>query len=365
MQKRQAAVIVVFFLLVWGFLLTFFLLPDAANSYSERRKLQQVPQMSAETVRSGAFAQDAERYAQDQFPLREVFRQAKARLNCGVLGQLDSNGIYLVDGSAVKMEWTLKEDEVRACAEKINEISARYLQGMQVYCAVVPDKHYYASALSGRPSLDYEKMITCFQEALTGASYLDLFDTLHLSDYYRTDAHWRQEALGEVRAVLAKALGIEDRLPPMDSYERQAGGDFSGVYRGQSALPMATDQLVYLDSPTLRAAQVTSAEQGGPLPVYAPEKIRGMDGYDVFLHGAQAVLTIDNPLAQQKRELILFRDSFGSSVAPLLLDAYSRITLIDLRYVRSDYLHELISFADQDVLFLYSTGIVNSGRLLR
>ena len=28
-----------------------------------------------------------------------------------------------------------------------------------------------------------------------------------------------------------------------------------------------------------------------------------MDGYDVFLHGAQAVLTVENPLAETDREL--------------------------------------------------------------
>jgi hypothetical protein len=74
---------------------------------------------------------------------------------------------------------------------------------------------------------------------------------------------------------------------------------------------------------------------------------------------------LENPLAETERELVIFRDSFGSSLAPLLLDGYRKITLIDLRYVSSSYLDKLITFDQQDVLFLYSVGLVNSGRLLR
>ena len=90
-----------------------------------------------------------------------------------------------------------------------------------------------------------------------------------------------------------------------------------------------------------------------------------MDAYDVFLSGAAALLTVENPLAQTERELILFRDSFGSSLAPLLLSGYRRVTLVDLRYIASSELEKYIDFDDQDVLFLYSTQILNSGAMLR
>jgi hypothetical protein len=151
----------------------------------------------------------------------------------------------------------------------------------------------------------------------------------------------------------------------MDSYTLNSLHPFSGVYLGQSALSIPQDSLCYLTNPVIDAAIVESAELEGRLPVYAPEKLSGIDGYDVFLHGAQAFLTLENPLAETERELVIFRDSFGSSLAPLLLDGYRKITLIDLRYVSSSYLDKLITFDQQDVLFLYSVGLVNSGRLLR
>ena len=90
-----------------------------------------------------------------------------------------------------------------------------------------------------------------------------------------------------------------------------------------------------------------------------------MDGYDVFLHGAQAVLTVENPLAQTDRELIVFRDSFGSALTPLLLDAYQTVTLVDIRYVNSNFLDRFVDFHGQDVLILYSTPLINGAAVLQ
>ena len=44
------------------------------------------------------------------------------------------------------------------------------------------------------------------------------------------------------------------------------------------------------------------------------------DKYDIYLSGATPLITIENPNAHTKKELLLFRDSFGSSIAPLLID---------------------------------------------
>ena len=63
------------------------------------------------------------------------------------------------------------------------------------------------------------------------------------------------------------------------------------------------------------------------------------------------------------KELLLFRDSFGSSLAPLLVENYKKITLIDIRYMSSKLLGEFIEFGDQDVLFLYSTVVLNQNIL--
>ena len=86
----------------------------------------------------------------------------------------------------------------------------------------------------------------------------------------------------------------------------------------------------------------------------------------MFLSGAQAVLTIENPNAATDRSLVIFRDSYGSSLAPLLLDGYATVTLVDVRYVNSQYLGQFVDFSQvDDVLLLYSTTVVNAAGILR
>jgi hypothetical protein len=87
--------------------------------------------------------------------------------------------------------------------------------------------------------------------------------------------------------------------------------------------------------------------------------------YDIYLSGAKALLTITNPNASTDKELVIFRDSFGSSISPLLIQDYKTVTLIDIRYIASDLIGNFVKFDDQDVLFLYSTLVLNSSSTLK
>lgn len=99
--------------------------------------------------------------------------------------------------------------------------------------------------------------------------------------------------------------------------------------------------------------------------VYDLEKAEGQDPYEIFLSGSKSLLTIENPACDTGRELILFRDSFGGSIAPLLAEGYSAVTVVDIRYVSSDMLERLVDFHGQDVLFLYSTLVLNNSITLK
>ena len=94
--------------------------------------------------------------------------------------------------------------------------------------------------------------------------------------------------------------------------------------------------------------------------MYDLSKAISKDPYELFLCGNSALITIENPNALTSKELIVFRDSFGSSMVPLLATGYSKVTLIDIRYINSGMLGGFVKFKDQDVLFLYSTLVLNS-----
>ena len=109
---------------------------------------------------------------------------------------------------------------------------------------------------------------------------------------------------------------------------------------------------------------MTNHEDGTVGGIYDMEKAEGKDPYEMFLSGSLSLITIENPNAKDDRELIIFRDSFGSSIAPLLVEGYSKITLVDIRYLRTDYLDRFVDFENQDVLFLYSTLVLNNSSTL-
>lgn len=365
MEKRKnLAVICLTAAFLLGFLVWSLLKPDGAVSQSERRKLAQRPALTAASVLNGTFMTDFESYTLDQFPLRDSFRRLKAAVLLDVLREKDNNGIYLADGFAAKLEYPLDEASVRRAAERFQLIYETFLAGTdtRIYEAVIPDKGAFLAQQNGYPVLDYSALSALLQETVPYAEPIDLMPALSLDSYYRTDLHWRQEALAPVAERLAGAMGV-DCAAQYDTVT--AGAPFYGVYCGQSALPLDPDPLRYLTNETLRGCTVYDYETGDTGPVYDLSALEGEDPYSVFLSGSKSLLTITNPNADTDRELVIFRDSFASSLAPLLVSAYAKITLVDIRYVQPERLGRWLTFDAQDVLFLYSVPVLNHSETLK
>jgi len=120
-----------------------------------------------------------------------------------------------------------------------------------------------------------------------------------------------------------------------------------------------------MTGPALDDCTVYNHETGKTTGIYDWEKLSSRDLYDIYLSGAAALLTIENPNAATDKELVVFRDSFGSSMIPLLVKDYKTVTVVDIRYLASDWVGRYVDFRGQDVLFLYSTLILNSSNTLK
>ena len=365
MKKKRAVAVTATFLILIFALAALFLLPDAKLSCSERRKLTQIPEFSADAIISGEYAQDFESYLLDQFPFRDRFRTVKSVLSFYIFGQADNNEVYIFGDGAFKMDYPLDEKQIDYAAAKLNSLNEALLKNSRVYYSIIPDKNYFAAEDTGHPHIDYDKLVLLLSEQLSGMEYINIFPYLSIEDYYRTDAHWKQESIYPVAQALAAAMDASDRLSPLSSYAEETLYPFYGVYYGQSALPLKPDTIRYLTNSLTESALVTGPEFTDTRAVYNTQAFSGMDGYDVFLSGAQAVVEISCPQAESDRELIIFRDSFASGIAPYFIGAYSKITLVDLRYISSSVLQNYIDFHGQDVLFLYSTSLLNSAMLLK
>ncbi|MBQ7801960.1 MAG: hypothetical protein IJ375_06530 [Oscillospiraceae bacterium] len=324
-----------------------------------------MPEVSAESILGGEFMTDFEEYTLDQFPLRDAFRQLKAAVHYNLLDQKDNNGIYIAGGQAAQLEYPLNEPSVEKAMEKFNGVYERYLQdAARVVVSVVPDKGYYLAAEHGYPVMDYETLFESVRSGMPWAEYVDITDLLAPEDYYTTDTHWRQEKLLDVAQRLCGVL--ETAMPTNEEFTAEAlERPFYGVYCGQAAVPMEADTMYLLRSDKLDRCTVYNHETQGYGAVYDMEKLQSKDLYDVYLSGAAALLTIENPTAASDRELIVFRDSFGSALTPLLVSDYKTVTLVDLRYISPDLLGQYVDFEGRDVLFLYSTLVLNNSSTLK
>jgi hypothetical protein len=325
--------------------------------------LAQFPKLSLNSIISGRFMKSFETYTTEQFPLRDSFRTIKALSNFYILGQSDNNDLFFKNGHIGKIEYPLNEESVTNAAKKFEKIKNKYLDGTdtKIYFSVIPDKNYYLIE-DDYLSIDYEKMLSQIQSETEFMEYIDIKDLLTLDSFYKTDTHWRQEEIIPVAKEIAEKMGVqlnaEYKVNILDN-------DFYGVYHGQAALPVPPEEIKYLTNDILENAKVYNFDFQKEISVYDMEKAYGKDPYEMFLSGSLSLLTIENEKATTDKELVIFRDSFGSSLAPLLVEGYKKITVVDIRYIHPDMLERFIEFTNQDVLFIYSTSVLNNSETIK
>ena len=360
-KLRSKLVSAVFIIIIGGLFVLGLAVPKPSILSSERRAPAKLPEFSAGTVASGEFMGRLDSYSADNFPFREGFRTISSTLAFGVFLQTDKNGLYMDENGAGEFK-PVDPDSVGQTAEKIRTV-ADTLTGVNIYYAYIPDKSIYSNKkLPGFDPALTEQLLTG-KPGMDGFTFINLTDVLGADCYYRTDLHWNQIKLGGVLEKLEASMGFDADL---SRYSYENAGEFQGVYSGQLALPIGTDNLDYLYNPSLTATYLNERiMEPEPGIVYNLDKLSGLDAYDFFLSGAQPLIILENADSQTDKELYLFRDSFSSSLAPLLASAYSRVILIDLRYIDMRTLTRFVEFKPgSDALFLYSTLVLNKSDML-
>lgn len=322
-------------------------------SESERRVLEKFPEVTKESVLSGEFAKDFEAYAVDGFPARDAWRKLKAYTRLGIFMQKDNNGLFLKEGHLSNLEYPMNPKMLDHAISVFTKIQEKYLTDNKIYFGIIPDKNLYIADLK----MDYKKLSEHMKQGLPFAKQIVIDHLLEVDDYYQTDTHWSQEQIVDVAETIMQSMGNSIS----ETYETHTlDTPFYGVYVGQAALNVKPDKISYLTNDIIKGFQVEGANA-----VYDMKKSTSRDPYEFFLSGNQPLITIKNPNNTSGKRLILFRDSFGSSIAPLLAQGYEEVVMIDLRYVSSDLIGKFVKFEGADVLFLYSTLLLNSSLSLK
>ena len=352
---KDKIITITFLVYIFLFSILGIVIKDNEVSFEERRKLQEFPKFTLDNT----YVTKIDKYFLDHFPLRTNFRSIKANYNYNILNMLDNNGIYLKDNYIFKSDYKINENSLNNFINKTKKIQSLLTIDNKTYLMIVPDKNYYLEDTNFL-RLDYDTLYNSLDTL--NMTKIDIRNTLSLEDYYETDTHFKQEKLYKVVLEMSKVMDFDYKNI---YYNKTCYDKFYGVYYGEAALKRKPENICYLTNNIIDNVYVNYLENKDLHKVYNLNKLNSFDSYEVYLDGASSFIEIYNYNNKEGKELVIFRDSFGSSLTPLLINYYSKITVIDNRYINSNNFLNYIEFTNQDILFMYSTLIINNSGSLK
>lgn len=356
---KDIVVTIIFLFTVISLFLINVIKEDTDISVAERRKLATMPELTTKSLFDGTYFKKFDSYVTDQFVERDAFRKIKIDIELSTKGEY--NNLYLYDDYIIEEIFPLNSNSINNLTNKINYIKDTYLNNnSNIYYTIIPDKNYFVN--KGNLKLDYNKLQDMMKSNLTNLNYINIFDKLTLDNYYKTDTHWKEEDLFDVANTIANQMNFDITN---NNNVVNTITTFKGSYAGRLSVTKDIDTIKTISNPSTLNSSVYNYETKKYTDIYDYTKINSLDKYDIYLSGAVPIIDIINNNTSSDKELIVFRDSYGSSLIPLLIEGYKKITVIDIRYISSKILNKYIDFNDQDVLFMYSILTINNSFSIR
>ncbi|MCF0228440.1 MAG: hypothetical protein HUJ76_01940 [Parasporobacterium sp.] len=351
----------------------FFVMPDRAVSETENRNLQLFPRLTWNTVTSGRFESQFDKYVADQFPGRDAWIAAETTVQ-RFAGNTLSNNIFLgSDGYLIKSFTDRDNDGYTAAVRKVTDVSEKH-KDLRQYVLVAPGAisildyrlPVNGAAVAGDEDRFIDNLLRDF--SMKGLTAVDVRQNLRDMDasgiqvYYRTDHHWTTDAAYEAYKVFAEAAGITrsdveyNRIMVTDSFQGTLTAS-SGFRTGE------TDSIyVYIPEDTgdendqgPGVYNVINVDTGvKTASMYEPAALDTRDKYAVFFGGNHGELKIQTASASFRNILVL-KDSYANCFVPFMTADFTNIIMVDPRYYLGD-LDQLISDEEiTDILYLYCT----------
>lgn len=340
--------------------------PERTFSDSERRYLAERPVLTLQDADAWSFGDDVEAYLADQLPLRDVFVGVNAYVTL-FTGRQVSEDVFADD------EGYLVERPVTATADGIAKRMANLAAlgkatGLQVHLLVPPSTGYVRRAhLPASLSALYQDGALIAQ--LRGCEGVTLIETeaAFVKDgeryFYRTDHHWNADGAFAAYRLLMEQTG-RTPLKPEDFYIHTVNG-YVGSTRSRSALWLTRGETMQIYEPKTPVRVTFSNAEGeyGSLFFYA--HLEEYDWYPLFLDGNHPLTVVENLSADADGVLVIVKDSFANTLAPLLTPSYKTVVMVDPRFYRLPVSDVCKTYGATELLFVYSLErITNDTNLL-
>lgn len=349
---------IVFLAFIFAFFILNTALPDREFSEQENRSLQQRPAFSFDELFSGQYTKDFEAYTTDQFTLRDEWITLKAASELA-LGKRQNNGMFLCDGGTIIEPYEAPEDgKLEANMEALNKLVAN--TDADVYFALIPGKSdIWAHMLPQNAPRDSEKAAIDYCYSLSDAVNVDIYGKLeeHSGEYiyYRTDHHWTTLGAYYGFSALAESMGLD--CPDISEYSGRetVSEEFYGTSWSSSGFSWVEPDSMEIFVTEPEGLEITNYPQGSPVEgqLYDWSRLEVKDKYSFFYGGNTPLLEIETGV-EGAPSLLILRDSYMDSLSPFLLESYSRIHILDLRYYRASLSDYIAQNGFDDVLVCYS-----------
>lgn len=349
MKGRDLAPLAAIAVILLGLSIGSLVLPDRDFSPNENRYLQAAPALTAESLFSGTFTAQAEKYTADQIALRDTWITAASVLRQAG-GKQDIGGVWLGEDGYYFTKMT-EDDFDRARYEKnLTQVQTFFAANDDKDCRILlaPTPAYMlADKLPDNAVLFDADACYDTLAARLGGAVIDSRDALGgAADqiYYRTDHHWTTAGAYAAYTAWCGETGHTAREWPL----RQASDSFRGTLYSKVLLPGSAYDDIFL----AEDAAIVSMDCDGAVSdsLYDRSRLAEKDQYTVFMGGNHAKAVIQTR-AGTGRSLLVVKDSFANSFLPFLTADYDTITVLDLRYCRENV--QALAEGCTDVLVLY------------
>ncbi len=357
-KKALWAEALIFLAFIGAFFILNLVLPDRQFSEQENRYLQMRPEFSFKSLFSGDYMSKFETYTTDQFTFRDEWITLKAASELA-LGKQENNDVHLCENGTLiegfkRPENSVLDSNMSALNSLVGNTDAK------VYFALIPDKSdLYSSLLPKNVPNGSEKEVIDYCYGQSNATNVDMYSALsaHKDEYifYRTDHHWTSLGAYYGLSALAESMGLP--CPALDSYTDRhvVSEEFYGTTWSSSGFSWVDPDTMEIFVNAPEGLKVTSYPQGSPVEgkLYDFSFLEKKDKYSMFMGGNCPMHVIETG-NEDKPSLLILRDSYTDSLIPFLLDDFSEIHVLDLRYYRAS-LKAYIEQNDFDnVLVCYS-----------
>jgi len=357
-KKALWAEALIFLAFIGAFFILNLVLPDRQFSEQENRYLQMRPEFSFKSLFSGDYTSKFETYTTDQFTFRDEWITLKAASELA-LGKQENNDVHLCENGTLiegfkRPENSVLDSNMSALNTLVGNTDAK------VYFALIPDKSdLYSSLLPKNVPNDSEKEVIDYCYGQSNATNVDIYSALsaHTDEYifYRTDHHWTSLGAYYGLSALAESMGLP--CPALDSYTDRhvVSEEFYGTTWSSSGFSWVDPDTMEIFVNAPESLKVTSYPQGSPVEgkLYDFSFLEKKDKYSMFMGGNCPMHVIETG-NEDKPSLLILRDSYTDSLIPFLLDDFSEIHVLDLRYYHAS-LKAYIEQNDFDnVLVCYS-----------